>query len=335
MVGTSLPGVNEQTLITPPRRYLIWVGLAIVYLVWGSTYLGIRVAVKDAPPLMSMGLRFITASVILGTILAVRGGVRHLRITARQALGAGFLGLMLPMLGNGLVSVGEHQGAPSGFTALLIAISPLLIVVFRVVEGDRPSPLTLLGVVFGFLGLAVLVLAGSEAGEIPLGPSLIILFAASCWAVGSYVQRRLWLPADPFVTAVYEMLIGGTMATCVGLLSGERFTFDYPAKTWLALAYLVVFGSVVAFTAFVWLISNAPISLVATYAYVNPVIAVFLGWLILSERITVPILVGGGIVVLAVAMVISSERVSARAPEPIGGDQQPEPDVEPCTDSAA
>ncbi|MGH3510023.1 MAG: EamA family transporter [Nocardioidaceae bacterium] len=332
--------MNEQTVITPEKRYLVWIGLAIVYVVWGSTYLGIRVVVKDAPPLISMGLRFITASLVLGTIVAARGGVRHLRIGPRQALGAGFLGLMLPMLGNGLVSVGEQEGAPSGFTALLIAIAPLLIVVFRVAEGDRPRRLTLLGVLLGFAGLVFLVLAGSGAGgEIPLGPALIVLFAASCWAFGSYVQRRLWLPADPFVTAVYEMLIGGTIATVVGLWSGERFTFAYPAKTWLALGYLVVFGSVVAFTAFVWLIANAPISLVATYAYVNPVIAVFLGWLILSEPVTVPIVVGGGVVVLAVAMVIGSERVAARAPEPESRDPMVgpglDPGLDPCRGSAA
>ena len=166
----------------------------------------------------------------------------------------------------------------------------------------------------GFAGLAILVLLGRGAGDFELGPALIILFAASCWAFGSYVQPRLWLPSDPFVVAVWEMIWGGLMMVALGQIVGERFTFDYPAKTWFALAYLVLFGSVVAFTAYVWLVANAPISLVATYAYVNPVIAVFLGWLILDEKITWPIVAGGAIVVAAVALVISSERKPTARP---------------------
>ena len=291
-----------------PRLGLVAAALGIVYVVWGSTYLGIRVVVEDAPPLTSMGLRFTIAGLVLGAILACRRGLAAARPHRRQIVGTAFLGLCLPLLGNGLVSVGEDKGATSGFTALLIAVAPLIIVVFRTVERDRPNPTTLLGVLLGFAGLAVLVLLGRGAGDFELGPALIILFAASCWAFGSYLQPRLWLPADPFVVAVWEMIWGGLMMVVLGQIIGERFTFDYPAKTWFALAYLVIFGSVVAFTAYVWLVANAPISLVATYAYVNPVIAVFLGWLILDERITWPIVAGGAIVVAAVALVITSER---------------------------
>ena len=303
-----------------PRSGLVALALGIVYVVWGSTYLGIRVVVEDAPPLTSMGLRFTLASLVLATILVVRrGGLQQFDLTPRQLAGTAVLGLVLPLLGNGLVSVGESKGAPSGFTALLIAVAPLIIVVFRVVERDVPKPATLLGVAMGFAGLAVLVLLGRGGGDFKLAPALIVLFAASCWAFGSYVQPRLWLPQDPFIVAVWEMFWGGLMMFAVGQVSGERFTFDYPAKTWFALAYLVIFGSVVAFTAYVWLVSNAPISLVATYAYVNPVIAVFLGWLVLDERITWPIVGGGLIVVAAVALVISSERkrLPAVAPEPV------------------
>jgi drug/metabolite transporter (DMT)-like permease len=309
--------------VVAPRSGLVALALGIVYVVWGSTYLGIRVVVEDAPPLTSMGLRFTLASLVLATILVVRrGGLQQFDLTPRQLAGTAFLGLFLPLLGNGLVSVGESKGAPSGFTALLIAIAPLIIVVFRLVERDVPKPATLLGVALGFVGLAVLVLLGRGGGDFKLAPALIVLFAASCWAFGSYVQPRLWLPQDPFVVAVWEMFWGGLMMFAVGQVSGERFTFDYPAKTWFALAYLVIFGSVVAFTAYVWLVSNAPISLVATYAYVNPVIAVFLGWLILDERITWPIVCGGLIVVAAVALVISSERkrLPAVAPEPVEPD---------------
>jgi len=291
-----------------PALGLVVAALGVVYVVWGSTYLGIRVVVEEAPPLTSMGLRFTTAGVLLGVVLSFKGGVRRLAVRPRELAGAALLGLMLPMLGNGLVSVGESKGAPSGATALLIAIAPILIVVFRALSGDRPNPLSVFGVVLGFVGLGYLVLAGRGGGDLPLVPALIILFAATCWGLGSFIQPRLLLPDDVFVTTVYEMVCGGLIMVSIGLISGERFTGDYSPRTWFALGYLVVFGSMLAFTAYVWLLNNAPISLVATYAYVNPVVAVFLGWLILGEAVTVPLVVGGGIVVLAVAIVITAER---------------------------
>lgn len=300
----SLPRVA-----TAPRLGLVLAALGTVYVVWGSTYLGIRIVVEQAPPLTSMGVRYLSAAVLLGLLLSLRGGPRRLRITRRQALGAGFLGLMLPMMGNGMVAVGENLGAPSGVAALLIAVAPLMIVVFRTVEGDRPRAMSLAGVLTGFAGLALLVLAGSTTSDIPVGPALLVMFASTCWAFGSYSQPRLWLPADVFVTTVYEMLVGGALLVVVGQVSGEAFTpAAYGPRTWTALGYLVVFGSVLAFTSYVWLLANAPISFVATYAYVNPVVAVFLGWLVLDEPVTWPVVVGGGIVVAAVALVIRAER---------------------------
>jgi len=292
-----------------PSWGLVAAALAVVYVVWGSTYLGIRIVVEEADPLTAMGQRYTVAGLLLGGLLAAWSGPRRLRLTWRQLVGCGVLGLMLPLLGNGMVSVAEAHGATSGYTALLIAVAPLAIVVFRTVEHDRPRTMTLVGVLAGFAGLAVLVLLGRGAADpVPLGPALLVLFAGTCWALGSYIQPRLWLPHDPFVIAVYEMLLGGVLMSAVGVLSGQRFTFDYSTRTWVALVYLVVFGSVVAFTAYVWLVSNAPISLVATYAYVNPVIAVLLGWLVLGETLTLPTVVGGSVVVAAVAVVITSER---------------------------
>src|SRR6478672_10884030 len=146
-----------------PAFGLVLAALGIVYVVWGSTYLAIRIVVEQAPPLTSMGLRYTTAAVVLGLLLCLRGGPRRLRMTGRQMIGTAFLGLMLPMLGNGMVSVAENLGAPSGVAALLIAVAPLMIVLFRVIEGDRPRPLSLVGVLMGFAGLAVLVLVGGGA----------------------------------------------------------------------------------------------------------------------------------------------------------------------------
>ena len=232
--------MTRTTPVVPPTKVdpklsLVITALVVVYIVWGSTYLGIRIVVEEAPPLISMGLRFTTAALVLGSILVLRRGPRgrlgRLAITPRELLGAAFLGLMLPMLGNGLVSVGENMGAPSGVTALLIAVAPLWIIVFRAVEGDRPPPLTMFGVLLGFVGLAFLILAGRGGDALELAPALVILLASTCWAIGSYAQPRLRLPKDVFVMAVYEMLTGVLIMISVGLISGERFTGDYSART--------------------------------------------------------------------------------------------------------
>jgi drug/metabolite transporter (DMT)-like permease len=175
----------------PAAVGLVVVALVIVYLVWGSTYLGIRVVVEEAPPLTAMGSRYFIAAVLLGLLLATRGGFRRLRVTPRELLGCATLGLLLPVLGNGLVSVGEDKGAPSGVTALLIAIAPLMITIFRFAAGDRPRRLSVLGVLLGLVGLSYLVLAGrtgSADEHVPLTAALIVLFASTCWAFGSWVQ---------------------------------------------------------------------------------------------------------------------------------------------------
>ncbi|MCZ4498694.1 MAG: hypothetical protein JWQ74_1247 [Marmoricola sp.] len=291
---------------------LVAVALVIVYVVWGSTYLGIRVVVKEVPPLLGMGSRFFLAAVLLALLIGLRSGFRRLLVTRRQLLGCATLGLLLPVLGNGLVSVGEDRGAPSGVTALLIAIAPLMITLFRFAAGDRPRPGSIVGVLLGLAGLAYLVVAGQHGTSdehLPLLPAVIVLFASTCWAFGSWVQPRLTLPADAFVMTVHEMWTGGVIMMVVGAVSGERVDLtSYSPHVWFAWGYLVVFGSMVAFSAYVWLLGNAPISLVATYAYVNPVVAVVLGALILDEPITGAILVGGAVIVAAVAIVISVER---------------------------
>ncbi|MGO4257632.1 EamA family transporter [Marmoricola sp. RAF53] len=317
---TVSPPAAPATKRVAASAGMVAVALVIVYLVWGSTYLGIRVVVEEAPPLSGMGARYFTAGVLLALVLAFLhrsgGGFRRLLVTRRELLGCATLGLLLPVLGNGLVSVGEDRGAPSGVTALLIAIAPLMIALFRFLSGDRPRAWSLVGVLLGFVGLAYLVLAGRSTGgsdRVPLDAALIVLFASTCWAFGSWVQPRLTLPGDAFVMTVHEMWIGGLILLASGFLRGERLDpASYSADTWVAWAYLVVFGSMIAFSAYVWLLGNAPISLVATYAYVNPVVAVVLGALILDEPITHAVLVGGAVIVASVAIVISVERVRSR-----------------------
>lgn len=289
---------------------LVLFALLIVYVVWGSTYLGIRIAVRELPPLVGMGSRYAVAGVLLGAVLALRGGVRRLRVTPRELLGCAFLGLMLPVMGNGVVAVAESRGLPSGMAALLIAVTPLMIIVFRSLARDVPQPLTLLGVLLGLAGVGYLVLAGRHGPDaVPVGATLLAVLAATCWGFGSWTQAYLTLPEDAFVMTVHEMWIGGLIMAVAGLAAGERFDpLTLSGSTWLAWAYLVVFGSMVGFTAYVWLLAHAPISLVSTYAYVNPVVAVFLGAVLLDEPITHAVLVGGGGIVVAVALVITVER---------------------------
>lgn len=288
---------------------LVAVALGIVYVVWGSTYLGIKIVVEDLPPLASASWRFLCAGVLLGLGIAVFRGWRTLRVTRTELLHCGLVGLLLPALGNGLVVVAEHRGAPSGVAALLIAAVPLWVIVYRVATGDRPNRRTIAGVLSGFAGLVALVVAAGLGGEVEVGACLIVVAATVFWSFGSWSMPRLTLPKNPFVMAVYEMLGGALALFVMAAASGEHLLpRSAPADAWIAWGYLVVFGSVVAFTSYVWVLGVAPISLVATYAYVNPVVAVFLGWLVLSEAVTPAIVIGGSIVLASVALVIAAER---------------------------
>lgn len=296
--------------MTPSRKPLIiGVALLVVYLVWGSTYLAIRVTVREADPVVAMGSRFVAAGLLVAVLVALRLGWRSLRVSRRELLGCGLLGLLLPLLGNAVVAIAEAHGAPSGVTALLIAITPILIAGYRAMAGDFPDRRTMLGLGLGVVGVGWLVAGGSASATAPLGPSLLILFASACWGFGSWIQPRLTLPSNAFVMTAYEMGLGGLMMLALGYGMGEHLRpASYSATIWLSWAYLVVVGSAVAFSAYVWLLSNAPISLVSTYAFVNPMVAVVLGALILDEKITSAVVIGGGVIVAAVALVISANR---------------------------
>ena len=204
------------------------------------------------------------------------------------------------------------MAVPSGLAALLIASVPLWVILLRAGAGDHPAGRTVAGVLLGFAGLAGLVLVTGLRGDISmLGVGLIVVASIS-WSVGSWAQPRLPLPGDPFVASVYEMLAGGLGLILAGVVHGESVEFAaYSLGPVLAWFYLLTFGSLVAFTAYVWVLQAAPISLVATYAYVNPVVAVALGWLVVAEPVTLPMAVAGGVVVVAVAVVIRSERATA------------------------
>ncbi|MFG2294814.1 EamA family transporter [Streptomyces sp. NPDC048603] len=302
--GSAAPGSRKVT-------GTVWAALAIVYVVWGSTYLGIRIVVETIPPFLSAGIRFVTAGLLLTALVAWRQGPAALRVSGRQLGSAVLVGLLLVLGGNGLVVLAETE-IPSGLAALLVAAVPMWVVLLRAGTGDRPAPSTLAGVLLGMAGLTVLCSPGLT-GDVRLWGVLSVLGATLTWSLGSFASGRLPMPANPFTASAYEMVAGGVAGLLVGLVRGDLREFDPGAvsgASWAALGGLILFGSLVAFTAYVWLLGTAPLSLVATYAYVNPVVAVALGALILDEALTWPIVVGGMIVVAAVCVIVRTERRS-------------------------
>ncbi|MER6997990.1 EamA family transporter [Streptomyces sp. NPDC000410] len=296
----------------PERRRIsgpVWGALAIVYVVWGSTYLGIRIVVETMPPFLSAGARFVTAGLILAAIIAWRQGPSALRATPAQLASAAVVGLLLLLGGNGLVVLAETT-VPSGLAALLIAVVPAWVVLLRRAFGERPGLGAYAGVLLGLAGLAVLTLPGLS-GDVRISGVLLVIVATVMWSVGSFSSSRIPMPKNVFAASAYEMVAGGLACLLVGLGRGEQHGFSIDqvsGRSWTALAYLIVFGSLIAFTAYAWLLHSAPLSLVATYAYVNPVVAVLLGALILDESLTWPIAVGGAVVVAGVCLIVSTER---------------------------
>ncbi|GAT67905.1 EamA family transporter [Planomonospora sp. ID91781] len=301
---------------------LVWGALAIVYVVWGSTYLAIMIVIETIPPLLSGAMRFTVAALVLATAILALRGREAFRMTAREAGGAALVGFLLLTGGNGMVALAE-QHISSGLAALLVASVPLWLVVLRIIARDRPRVLTLTGVLIGFGGVAGLSLAGGDAASDGAG-IVIILLASVSWSVGSFLSARIPMPANPFSASAVEMAAGGAGLLLTGLTLGERLDpAAVSGRSWTALAYLVVMGSLVAFTSYVWLLGNAPISLVSTYAYVNPVVAVALGALVLSEPVTGSMVAAGLVIVVGVALVVSTERRGRRAvPEQ---EAEPEP----------
>ena len=290
----------------------LWVALWVVYLVWGSTYLGIKIAVRTLPPLLTAGTRFLAAAAVLAASLAVAR--RSLRVDRREALSAAGLGVVLLACGVGMVHVAETR-IDSGVAAMIAGSVPLQIVVWRVLAGERVPPATGIAALVGLGGLALVVAPGGfEGGSAAVG-LLVMLAASLSWSRGSFVSRRLSLPADPFVATVYEMLGGGLVLVVAALVAGEASSLDGealqagPIAAW---AYLAVAGSVIGFSAYAWLLGHAPISQVVTHQYVNPLVAVALGAIVLDERPGVATLIGAALIVAAVVVTVRRE---GREPE--------------------
>ena len=299
---TRPPGSNPT-----PRTITrgAWVAFLVVCVVWGSTYPTIRVMVDSIPPMTGAGGRFLLAGVLLAGLIAIRHGAARLKVTRKEALGCAAMGLLLPAIGNGLVTVAEQE-VPSSLTALIVASVPLWIALFRSVTTDRPSRASVAGTVAGFLGLGLLLRA--DTGDVSLAWTSLVVIASASWAFGSTIQRRLRLPQDVAVTTSYEMVFGGGFLLLGGWIDGESLqTQEVTAGSAAAWLYLALAGSLLAFSCYSWLLQHSALSFVSTYAYINPIVAVLLGVAWLGESLPAMALLGGVVTLTGVMVVVRSE----------------------------
>jgi drug/metabolite transporter (DMT)-like permease len=300
--------------------------LGAVYLIWGSTYLAIRFAIETIPPFLMASARYLIAGAMLYAWSRLRGAPRPRLAHWRPAV---VLGGLLLLLGNGGV-VWAEQRVSSGLVALLVSTEPLWIVLFVWMrDHGRPGAQVLLGLLLGFTGLVLLVRPGSmgsAGGLYPLGVAAVLVASVS-WAWGSLYSQRAKLPPSPLLGTSMQMLGGGGLLLLASALTGEPSRFHLAAvsmRSALSLGYLVIFGALIAFTAYVWLLRVASPVLVSTYAYVNPLVAVFLGWAVAGEPITRGTLIAAAVILAGVALITSGQGKSEKKEKPA---REPEPAV--------
>jgi drug/metabolite transporter (DMT)-like permease len=294
----------------------VWIALLALYIVWGSTYLGIRFAVETIPPFLHASLRFLISGVIL---YAWRRAAGDSAPTVSNWKSTAIVGTALLLGGNGLVAWAE-QTVPSGIAALLITTSPFWLVLFESMRagGTKPTWQAILGLVVGFAGVFILIgpaeITGAEGGFDPFG-SILLLLAPLFWSMGSIYAKGADMPKSTLLSTGMQMLMGAVALFVVSLIRGELNGFS-PAlvstRSWLALLYLITFGSLVGFVSYGWLLHNAPISLVSTYAYVNPVVAVLLGSLFADEPLNGRILIAAAIIIGAVVLINTARQAPVK-----------------------
>src|SRR6266851_417732 len=311
------PAPLPPTVPPPTSRTstLVIVAFGLVYVVWGSTYLAIRIGIESFPPLLLAGSRHLLTGLILYPLLRWRTGVRPTAAHWRMSFITGFL---LLFIGNGGVCLAERT-VPSGVTALLVATVSLWMVLVDWLRpgGTRPGPRVVAGLVLGFAGLALLVgpknLGGSGRVD-PLGVGILVL-ASLAWASGSvYSKHAGGLSGSPLLGAAMQSLSGGLALWVAGIVSGETRALHLAAislRSWLALGYLIAFGSMVGFTAYIYILKKSTATRVATYAFVNPVVALFLGWLLIEESITLRTVIAAAVILTSVLLVITAPHAAS------------------------
>src|ERR671910_588330 len=281
-----------------PAPWKFLTALWTVYLVWGSTYLAIKISVRTLPAFLSAGSRFLLAGALLALILVATG--RSIRVTRRELSSSAVLGLSLLALGVGMVTLAETR-IDSSIAAMIAGSVPLQVILLRTIARERVELATRLSVLAGLAGLALVVIPGGEGASSAFGLA-IMLGASVSWSLGSFFGHRLPLPRDGFVATTWEMLSAGAFLLLLGVATGELGSMEPSGFTLESIAawlYLAVFGSLVGFTAYAWLLRNAPISKVVTHQYVNPLVAIALGALLLDEQLTLAIGIGAALIVAA------------------------------------
>ena len=315
--------------VAPDTRTRVqsWIALGIVYVVWGSTYLAIRVGVGHLPPLLLAGIRYVIAGALLYPIAsrASAGGrapgpaAGQARPGARAWLACAVVGVLLLFGGNGGVSVAETT-LPSGVAAVLVATVPLWMIVFAwPVERQRVTARSAAGLAVGLGGVVILVGAGLTGGR--MSGVFIVIGASAAWGFGSVLSHRLPVPANAMLAAAIEMLAGGVVLLAVAAATGEFSRVQWssvPATSWIALAYLIGPGSILAFTAYGYALSHLPVATVSTYAYVNPVVAVLAGIAFLGEQFSWREGLGAALVVASVVIILNRPRSAPAVPEQAG-----------------
>jgi drug/metabolite transporter (DMT)-like permease len=293
---------------TRATRGQIIAAFASIYLVWGSTYLAIKYAVETMPPFVMAGTRFLISGVLLYVWARSRGASRPKLLHWRNATIAG---AFLLLGGNGGV-VWAQQTVPSGLAALLVSILPFWMVIIEWTRPPRrrPSAAVLIGVVVGFVGLVVLIGPGDiGANGVSLVGAIVLVLASLSWAIGSFWSRDADMPVSGLLTTGMEMLGGGLLLFLVGVVVGELRSFDVRAVStaaWVGWVYLIVFGSLIAFTSYIWLLDKVSPARLGTYAYVNPIVAVILGWAIAGETLSLRTGIAAAIVICAVALITTA-----------------------------
>src|SRR5512139_1644919 len=309
--------MSKFNFSTISLRWRIALAFAAIYLIWGSTYLAIRFAIETIPPFLMGGVRFLLAGGVLYAVLRWRGVRAPSR---RQWQAALIVGGLLLFGGNGGVIVAE-QYVPSSLAALIVAMVPLWMVLLNWWRGDRarPNAGTALGVGLGLAGIVLIAGPGQSAAEGAVNPIglLILMLASLSWSIGSLYSRKSSLPANALLATSMEMLAGGALMLIAGLLLGQgaQIRFDHISLLSLAaLGYLIVFGSLIAFTAYVWLLKVSTPARVSTYAFVNPVVAVFLGWMLAGEELSLRVLIAAAVIIMAVMLITLNQATrSSRA----------------------
>jgi len=314
-----------------PSKTAFIIAFSAIYLIWGSTYLGIRVAVETMPPFLMGAARFLIAGAVLMILVQGRGAPKP---TARQWRENAFIGTFLLLGGNGLVSWAE-QSLDSGFTALVIGIQPVLMVLTEWAwrGGQRPTPVTFAGLLLGFGGLAWLASPWESAATTGINfPAVaVVLLSCCCWTFGSIWSRHVKNPAPAFQASAMQMLCGSVALFVGALAHGDLAALHISAisrNSFLAFLYLALVGSLVGFSTFVWLMKHSTPARVSTYAYVNPIVAVFLGWLILHEPVTTRTITATGMIVAAVVIITTQKSRRPAPTEPLPPIAPPEPAVE-------